>query len=195
MLVRPPRATFLYVLAHGAGAPGRHPFLEALAGALADRRVATWRYDFPYMKEGRKIPDRAPVLEAAVRAEMARAAELALPIVAGGKSMGGRMTSRAQAAEPLPGVRGLAFVGFPLHRPKQPDTSRADHLASVGVPMLFVQGSRDEMADLPLLRGVIGGATLHVVEGADHAFRARGRKLPDVIVEIAEVISRWGAAL
>jgi uncharacterized protein len=185
------------VLAHGAGAGSRHPFLERVAAALAERAVATWRFDFPYMAAGRKLPDRPPVLEEAVRAQVARARAAApdLPLLAGGKSMGGRMTSRAQAAGPLDGVRGLAFLGFPLHRPRQPARERAAHLAAVAVPMLFVQGSRDALAELPLLGAAIGAARLHVIEGADHAFAVRGRAQGEVIAELADAVARFAREL
>src|SRR5690606_7271948 len=153
----PPGARAALALAHGAGAGMRHAFMESLAAALARAGVATLRYQFPYVEAGRRRPDRPPALEATVRAAAAAAARLApeLPLVAGGKSMGGRMTSRAQAAEPLPGVRGLVFYGFPLHPAGRPGTERADHLAAVALPMLFLQGTRDNLADLELLRPVL----------------------------------------
>ena len=156
LLTRPDDARVLYVLAHGAGAGMRHRFMEAIAAALAERRVATLRYQFPYTEAGARRPDPPAVLEATVRAAVAAAAELApgLPLIAGGKSMGGRMTSGAAAREPLPAVAGLVFLGFPLHRPKQPSEDRAAHLSQVTLPMLFLQGTRDELADLGLITGV-----------------------------------------
>src|SRR6266545_1009861 len=165
LLVRPPDAHCLYLLAHGAGAGMRHDFLEEMSARLAGRGVATLRYQFPYTEAGRKRPDRPAELERTVRAAAAEAARRApdLPLIAGGKSMGGRMTSQAQAAGPLPGVRGLVFLGFPLHPAGQPSTARAEHLARVAVPMLFLQGTRDDLADLELLVPILrplGTATL-----------------------------------
>jgi len=150
----------------------RHTFMEDVAARLADRRIATFRYNFPYMEMGRRPPNRAPVLVATVRAAVAEAARLApdLPVVAGGKSMGGRMTSTAAAEEALPGVKGIGFFGFPLHPPGKPGSTRGDHLTEVELPMLFLQGTRDKLADLdllrPVLKSVTPGPTLHVVEGA-----------------------------
>lgn len=192
MLVRPPDALALLVFAHGAGAGMRHPFMDAMAAALADRRVATLRYEFPYMAAGRKRPDAAGALEATVRAAVERGTAEALPLFAGGKSMGGRMTSRAQAAAPLPGVRGLVFLGFPLHRRDDPSDERADHLAAVKVPTLFLQGTRDELAERRRIERVVrrlGGARMHIVEGADHSFAVRGRKAAEVYGELADAIA------
>ncbi|HTH65497.1 MAG TPA: alpha/beta family hydrolase, partial [Gemmatimonadales bacterium] len=157
ILVRPPDATSLYVLAHGAGAGMRHPFLGRIADALAGQGVATLRYQFPYMERKIRRPDPPAVATATVRAAVALAQRLApeLSLIAGGKSFGGRMTSTAQAAEPLPGVRGLAFLGFPLHPPGKPAVTRGEHLDAVRVPMLFLQGDRDEFAELILLRQVL----------------------------------------
>lgn len=200
VLTRPAQARFLYVLAHGAGAGMRHPFLEKVAQSLAERGVATFRYQFPYMEARGRRPDPPGVLEATVRGAVTAAAEAApgLPLVAGGKSLGGRMTSGAAAKEPLPGVRGLVFLGFPLHPPKQLDTKRAEHLSVVSVPMLFLQGTRDDLADLQLLKPVIRSlgkrATLHVVEGADHSFKVlkrSGRTDGDVMEELAQAIVEW----
>src|SRR2546421_9038688 len=160
LLSMPAKARRLLVLAHGAGAGMHHPFMEMLAGELASVGVATFRYQFPYMEERRRVPDQPAVLTATVRAAVRAGAEAApgLPLLAGGKSMGGRMTSQAAAEHlldgALDGVRGLVFFGFPLHPPKQPGTKRAEHLAKVTVPMLFRQGTRDELADLKLLRPV-----------------------------------------
>jgi predicted alpha/beta-hydrolase family hydrolase len=178
----------------------RHRFMEAIAQALAVRGIATLRYQFPYVEAGARRPDPPGVLEATVRAAVARARELApdLPLVAGGKSMGGRMTSSAAARRPLEGVLGLVFLGFPLHPAKQPGTGRAEHLARVPVPMLFLQGTRDDLADVDLITGVCGSlgprATLHVVEGADHAFsvlKRSGRSDAQVLEELADTAAGW----
>src|SRR5881628_3672199 len=202
LLMRPAGARWLYVLAHGAGAGMRHPFLETFARALAERDVATLRYQFPYMERRASRPDPPAVAAAAVRAAAAEAARLApgLPLVAGGKSFGGRMTSTAQAEEPLPGVRGLVFLGFPLHPPGRAGDQRAEHLAQVQVPMLFLQGTRDDFADLTLLKPLIKRlgqrATLHLVEGGDHSFhvlKRSGRTDADVMGEIADAIAEWSA--
>ena len=199
ILLRPPDAWLLYVLAHGAGAGMRHRFMGAIAEALAARGIASLRYQFPYMEAGGRRPDPPPVLQATVRAAVAEAARLApdLPLVAGGKSLGGRMTSGAQARERLPGVHALVFLGFPLHPPKQPGVSRAEHLAGVHLPMLFLQGTRDELADLTLVTGVcrdLERATLHVVEGANHAFevlKRSGRIDEEVREELVRAIEDW----
>ncbi|HUL50573.1 MAG TPA: alpha/beta family hydrolase [Gemmatimonadales bacterium] len=199
----PDRPSFLYVLAHGAGAGMRHAFLENIASALAAANVATLRYQFPYMEAGRKRPDTPALATATVRAAVNRAAERmpGVPIVAGGKSFGGRMTSTAQAAEPLPGVRGLAFLGFPLHPPGRPGSDRAAHLDQVKVPMLFLQGTRDDFAQLDLLEPVVkrlaDRATLHLIENGDHSFRVpkRAGGARDVMDELVNAIREWGAAL
>lgn len=205
VLRRPDDARRVYVLAHGAGAGMRHAFLEAVADRLAARSVATFRYQFPYAEQGKRRPDPPAVLLATVRAAVAAAAREApgLRLVAGGKSMGGRMTSQAQAAEPLPGVGALAFLGFPLHAVgKPPSTARGDHLAGVGIPMLFLQGTRDKLADLDLVRAVLAAVEpqpmLHVVEGADHGFHVRkrsGRTDGEVLDELADALAGWLAAL
>lgn len=201
LLLRPEDARFLYVLAHGAGAGMEHPFMEEIARRLAVRGVASLRYQFPYMEAGRKRPDRQPRLEATVRAAVAAAADAAsgLALIAGGKSMGGRMTSNAQAARPLPGVRGIAFLGFPLHQPRQRDTGRSAHLDAVTLPMLFVQGTRDRLADLdqiePVVRRLGDRATLHVVDGGDHSFnvlKRSGRDREEVMAEVADAVAEWG---
>lgn len=200
LLQLPPRATSLIVLAHGAGAGMRHRFMEAMASALADRGIGTFRYQFPYMEKGQNRPDQPPILYATVRAAVARARELApgIPVFAGGKSMGGRMTSGAAAEEPLEAVKGLIFLGFPLHQPGKPSVARADHLAAVRVPMLFLQGTRDSLANLDLIKAVCAGlplATLHVVEGGDHSFavlKRTGRSNEDALAEMADQIRDWG---
>jgi predicted alpha/beta-hydrolase family hydrolase len=202
LLLRPDTARLLYVLAHGAGAGMRHPFLESIAQLLAERSIATLRYQFPYMEQRARRPDPPAVAAATVRAVVAEAARLApaLPLVAGGKSFGGRMTSIAQAEEPLAGVRGLVFLGFPLHPPGRPADKRAEHLAQVRIPMLFLQGDRDEFADLKLLRPVVKQlgerATLHLVEGGDHSFhvlKRSGRTDVEVMAELVETIVAWTA--
>jgi len=204
LLLRPNDARLLYVLAHGAGAGMRHPFLEAISQRLAEQGVATLRYQFRYIEQRSRRPDPPAVAAATVRAAVAEAARLApgLPLVAGGKSFGGRMTSTAQAEEPLPGVRGLVFLGFPLHPPGRPDDKRAEHLARVTIPMLFLQGTRDEFADLELLRPVakrLGDrATLHLVEGGDHSFKVpkkSGRSEGDVMGELARALVTWSLKL
>jgi predicted alpha/beta-hydrolase family hydrolase len=196
LLLRPRDAWALYVFAHGAGAGMRHGFMEGMSLVFADAGVATLRYQFPYTEAGGRRPDSPTVLEATVRAAVVRAAEESLPLFAGGKSMGGRMTSQAQAAEPLPGVRGLVFMGFPLHPPKQPSVSRSKHLDRVTIPMLFMQGTRDDLADLVLMREVCASlgsrATLHVVEGGDHSFhvlKRSGRDVAGVADEIRDTVT------
>jgi predicted alpha/beta-hydrolase family hydrolase len=178
----------------------RHRFLQSLATGLADAGVATLRYNFPYTEQGRGSPDRQPVLEEYVRAACASARQLApeLPMFAGGKSMGGRMTSNADASAQIPELRGIIFLGFPLHAPKKPSRTRAEHLRAVHVPMLFLQGMRDDLADITLMREVCAelpeSATLHEFEGADHSFEVRkssGRSSAEVRAELIEVASRW----
>ncbi|HEY9028013.1 MAG TPA: alpha/beta family hydrolase [Burkholderiaceae bacterium] len=200
LLQVPADAEALYVFAHGAGAGMDHKGMASVADALAGVRVATLRYQFPYMERGSKRVDAPPVAHAAVRAAVAEAQRRrpALPLFAGGRSFGGRMTSQAQALAALAGVRGLAFVGFPLHPAGKPGIERARHLADVTIPMLFLQGTRDELAELPLLRPVLEPlaprATLHVVDDADHSFHVRassGRKDPEVVLELARAMSAW----
>ncbi|OLE18014.1 MAG: alpha/beta hydrolase [Actinobacteria bacterium 13_1_20CM_4_68_12] len=204
LLLRPDGARLLYVLAHGAGAGMRHPFLESIAQGLAERSIATLRYQFLYMERRARRPDPPAVAAATVRAAVAEAARVApgLPLIAGGKSFGGRMTSTAQAEAPLPGVRGLVFFGFPLHPPGRPDDKRAEHLAQVRIPMLFLQGDRDEFADLKLLRPMVRQlgelATLHLVEGGDHSFhvlKRSGRTDVAVMAELVETIVAWTARI
>lgn len=200
LLVRPDDARWLYVFAHGAGAGMRHPFMERVAERLAASGVGTFRYQFPYMEAGRKGPNPAAVLVKTVRSAVAEAARLApeLPLLAGGKSMGGRMTSTAAAAEPLPGVRGLAFFGFPLHAPGRRSADRGAHLADVGLPMLFLQGTRDKLAELSLLEPLLGSVeprpTLSVVDSADHSFhvlKRSGRTDEEVLDEICATFVAW----
>jgi predicted alpha/beta-hydrolase family hydrolase len=202
LVTRPEDARWMLVLAHGAGAGMEHPFMEALAARLAAHGVASFRYQFPYTERGSKRPDPPGLLEATVRSavESAVAPAGALPILAGGKSMGGRMTSLAAARAPLPGVRGIAFFGFPLHAIGKPGAERADHLNEVGVPMLFLQGSRDRLAELDLLEPVVrrlgDRATLHVVEGADHSFHVparSGRTDADVLDDLSRRTAEWAA--
>jgi len=204
LLLRPTDARLLYVLAHGAGAGMRHPFLEAISQRLAEQGIATLRYQFRYMEQRSRRPDPPAVAAATVREAVVEAARFApgLPLVAGGKSFGGRMTSTAQGEEPLPGVRGLVFLGFPLHPPGRPDDTRAEHLARVTIPMLFLQGTRDEFADLELLRPVVkrlgDRATLHLVEGGDHSFKVpkkSGRSEGEVMGELARAIVTWSLKL
>jgi predicted alpha/beta-hydrolase family hydrolase len=204
LLLRPDGAQLLYVLAHGAGAGMRHPFLESIAQRLAQRSIATLRYQFPYMEQRVRRPDPPAVAAATVRAAVIEAAGVApgLPLVAGGKSFGGRMTSTAQAEDPLPGVRGLVFLGFPLHPPGRPADKRAEHLAQVRIPMLFLQGDRDEFADLKLLKPVVKQlgerATLHLAEGGDHSFhvlKRSGRTDAAVMAELVETIVAWTAGI
>ncbi len=196
----PPDARALLVLAHGAGAGMRHPFLERAAAALAASRIATYRYEFLYMERHAQRPDPPAVAEARVREAVAEAARAApgLPLLAGGKSFGGRMTSQAQANAPLAGVRGLVFFGFPLHPPGRPGTARAEHLSQVQVPMLFLEGTRDEFATPELLRGVIDNlgwrATVHLVDDGDHSFKVpkrMGKTEADVIRELAHAVETW----
>jgi predicted alpha/beta-hydrolase family hydrolase len=200
LLLRPPEPTAGYVLAHGAGAGMTHSFMESIARALVTRGIATLRYQFPYVEAGGRRPDPPAVLLATVRAAVARARELlpSLRLFAGGKSMGGRMTSQAAAKGQLGELAGLIFLGFPLHPPKRPAIERAEHLARVTQPMLFLQGTRDDLADLALIREVCGRlgnrATLHVVEGADHSFgvlKRSGRTGSEVLEELADTIAGW----
>jgi predicted alpha/beta-hydrolase family hydrolase len=201
ILLRPQNAESLLVLGHGAGAGMNHPFMTALANELTAQRVATFRYQFPYMEQRRKVPDRPPMLTATVLAAVRVASEAApdLPLFAGGKSLGGRMTSLAAATENgLDKVQGLVFFGFPLHPPNQLGTKRAAHLPKVSMPMLFLQGTRDALANLELLRPIcteVGArATLHVIETADHSFHVlkSSRKTDaDVLSELAQIVAAW----
>jgi uncharacterized protein len=200
LLQAPPRARACYVLAHGAGAGMAHPFMAAVAAELALRGVASLRYQFPYMERGTKRPDPPQLAQATVRAAVVEAQRLVpdMPLFAGGKSFGGRMTSQAQAAAPLPGVRGLIFLGFPLHPAGRPSADRAKHLFDVRIPMLFLQGSRDALAALDELRPVckaLGArATLQVFADADHSFHVparSGRNDAQVRSEMLDALASW----
>ena len=204
LLTRPAQARACFVFAHGAGAGMTHFFMEAFAAGLCDRGIATLRYQFPYMEKRSKRPDPPALAQAAVRAAVAEAARCCpgLPLVAGGKSFGGRMTSQAQASSPLAGVRGLAFAGFPLHPAGKPSSDRAKHLADVHVPMLFLQGTRDALAELALIEPVVKrlgqAATLHLVDGADHSFHVlarSGRNDREVLDEILDAFADWIGAI
>jgi predicted alpha/beta-hydrolase family hydrolase len=200
LLMLPAEARMMLALGHGAGAGMSHPFLTSLAAELAAVGVGTMRYQFPYMEQRRRVPDSPAVLTATVRAAVRTAAEQApgLPLIAGGKSMGGRMTSQAAAHQPLEGVRGLVFFGFPLHPPNKPGTKRAEHLKKVTVPMLFLQGTRDTLADLTLLKPIcedLGSlATLHIIEAADHSFhmlKKSDKTDAQVMRELAQTTASW----
>jgi len=197
ILTMPPRARACYVLAHGAGAGMNHPFMAAVAEGLAARGVATLRYQFPYMERGSKRPDGPALAHATVRAAVTAAADFKLPLIAGGKSFGGRMTSQAQAETPLP-CAGLAFLGFPLHAAGRPSRERAAHLSEIKIPMLFLQGTRDTLADLDELRPVcktLGRrATLKLFEHADHSFHVparSGRKDAEVLDDVLDTLTAW----
>jgi predicted alpha/beta-hydrolase family hydrolase len=198
--LRPARARVCFALAHGAGVGMAHKSMAALADGLAERAVATLRYQFPYMERGSRRPDSPTVAHATVRAACGRAATLAgaLPLFAGGRSFGGRMTSQAQAATPLPAVRGLVFFAFPLHPAGKPSTSRADHLAEVALPMLFLQGTRDALADLPLLQRTIDAlgsrARLILAADADHSLHVparSGRSDQEVLASLLDSAAAW----
>lgn len=200
LLTRPDGARACYVLAHGAGADMRHVFMESVAAGLAGRGIATFRFNFPYMENNQRRPDQPAVAHATIRAAVGEAARVCpgLKLVAGGKSFGGRMTSQAQAATPLPEVRGLAFLGFPLHADKKPSITRAEHLAQVEVPMLFLQGTRDGLADLSLLKPIIAQlaprATLHEIAGGDHSFavlKRSGRNNDEALAEVLDTLTDW----
>jgi predicted alpha/beta-hydrolase family hydrolase len=200
LLMQPPQARACYVFAHGAGAGMAHPSMEKVAAGLADRGIATLRYQFPYMEKGSKRPDAPAIAHAAVRAAVAEAGRRcdASPLIAGGRSFGGRMTSQAQALSPLPGVRGLAFLGFPLHPAGKASNDRARHLADVQNPMLFLQGTRDALAELSLLEPVVkdlgSRASLHLLESADHSFhvlKSSGRSDREVMDEALDAFAAW----
>jgi predicted alpha/beta-hydrolase family hydrolase len=200
ILTQPAHARACFVLAHGAGADMRHTFLNKVAEGLAERGIATFRFNFPYMEKKQGRPDQPAVAHAAIRAAVAEAARLCpgLKLIAGGKSFGGRMTSQAQSKAPLPDVKGLAFLGFPLHADKKPSTERAEHLAGIAIPMLFLQGTRDGLADLGHLKPVIQAlgptATLHEVAGGDHSFavlKKSGRSNEEALKEVLDTLMAW----
>ena len=200
LLHAPRAARACYVLAHGAGAGMAHPFMAAIAKELAERGIATLRYQFPYMERGSKRPDSPGLAQATVRAAVIAAARLQpdLALFAGGKSFGGRMTSQAQADAPLPGVRGLVFLGFPLHQPGRASDERGQHLAAIKIPLLFLQGTRDEFAQRALLEPLVAslgaGATLQLFEDADHSFHVparTGRKDAQVRSELLDCLAGW----
>jgi len=200
LLIRPPDARACFVFAHGAGAGMRHKFMADAAEGLAGRGVATLRYQFPYMEKAGKRPDPPAVAHAAVRAAVAVATEHCpgLPLIAGGKSFGARMTSQAQAKTPLAAVRGLAFLGFPLHPAGKPSSDRADHLGDIKIPMLFLQGTNDKLAEFDLLKPVVAKlgarATLHLVDGADHSFHVparSGRRDGEVMADVLDAFAAW----
>jgi predicted alpha/beta-hydrolase family hydrolase len=204
LLIRPAQARACFVFAHGAGAGMTHPFMETFAAGLGERGVASLRYQFPYMEKGSKRPDPPDIAQAAVRAAVAEAGRdcAGLALIAGGKSFGGRMTSQAQAKAPLAGVHGLAFVGFPLHPAGKPSSDRAEHLADVQVPMLFLQGTRDTLAELSLLEPVVKNlgrlASLHIVKDADHSFHVlarSGRNDREVMDEMLDTFAAWVGAI
>jgi predicted alpha/beta-hydrolase family hydrolase len=200
ILMQPANARACYVLAHGAGAGMRHASMDKIAEGLAERGIATFRFNFSYMEKKQGRPDAPAVAHATIRAAVEEAARLCsgLKLVAGGKSFGGRMTSQAQSKAPLPGVKGLAFLGFPLHADKKPSTERAEHLAHVDIPMLFLQGTRDGLADLGLLKPVIKAlgakATLHEIAGGDHSFavlKKSGRTNEEALTEVLDTLTAW----
>ncbi len=204
LLIRPSQAKACFIFAHGAGAGMSHPFMEAVASGLAARDVASLRYQFPYMEKGSRRPDSPVVAQATVRTAVAEAGRRCpgLLLIAGGKSFGGRMTSQAQAVIPLEGVRGLVFLGFPLHPAGKPSSDRAEHLSDVRVPMLFVQGTRDNLAELRLLEPVVESlgplASLHLVREADHSFHVlarSGRNDREVMEEILDAFAAWLAGI
>jgi uncharacterized protein len=200
LLLRPTTARACFVFAHGAGAGMTHAFLERVAAELCDRDIASLRYQFPYMEKRSRRPDAPAIAHATVRAAVEEAARCCpgLVLFAGGKSFGGRMTSQAQAIAPLPGVRGLVFLGFPLHPAGKPSETRARHLSDVGIPMLFIQGTRDKLAESQLLEPLVkrlgASASLHPVQEADHSFEVlarSGRKHDEVIREVVDMMAAW----
>jgi uncharacterized protein len=202
LLLKPKGASCLLAFVHGAGADMRHHFMEDLSQQLASHGIATLRYQFPFTEKGSRRPDPKPILIATVRSAAACALEVSdgLPLFAGGKSMGGRMTSLAVSEEPLPGVRGLVFFGFPLHPAGEPSTERAEHLSNVKLPLLFLQGTRDALADLSLLKPIckkLGKrAALHIIDDADHSFhvpKRSGKSDPEILTELARTATSWTA--
>ena len=193
LIIEPEKMKSLMILAHGAGAGMGHPFMEAMSKQLAEHSIGTMRFNFPFTENSKKRPDPAPVAEKTVSVVWEKASSLfpAVPLFGAGKSFGGRMSSHVLSKTPMPFIKGVIFVGFPLHAPGQPSITRADHLKSVPVPMLFLQGTRDALADLKLIQQVTGGlkaATLATFDGADHSFKA-GKKV--LIPELAEATSKW----
>jgi uncharacterized protein len=206
ILLRPLNARWLMALAHGAGAGIRHAFMTGLAQSLAKHGISTFRYQFPYIEQGKRSPDSQPILLATVRSavDAARKSGGDLPLLAGGKSLGGRMTSTAASQEALPGVKAIVFFGFPLHAPGKPSRDRGDHLFRVRLPMLFLQGTRDKLADLTLLRPLCdrmqaqGQVRLHIIDGGDHSFHVPkkiGRSDEDVLEELGKVVADWASDL
>ena len=204
LLLRPDGARACFVFAHGAGAGMAHSFMGAFAAGLYERGIASLRYQFPYMEKRSKRPDPPAIAQATVRAAVAEAGRRCpgLTLIAGGKSFGGRMTSQAQASVPLEGVRGLVFAGFPLHPAGKPSSDRAKHLADIHIPMLFLQGARDALAEVALIEPVVKRlgppATLHLVDGADHSFHVlarSGRNDRAVLREILDAFVGWAGAI
>ena len=206
VFLRPEKARWLMVFAHGAGAGIGHEFMAGMALHLAEQSMASFRYQFPYMEQRRKAPDPQPILLETVRSAVAAAQEygMGLPLLAGGKSLGGRMTSIAASQDPLPSVKGLVFFGFPLHAPGRPSSERGEHLFKIRLPMLFLQGTRDALADLALMRSLCGQlqkrgtVRLHIIDGADHSFhvpKKSGRTREDVLKEMGSVVSEWASGL
>jgi predicted alpha/beta-hydrolase family hydrolase len=204
LLRQPKKAKWIFVLAHGAGAGMNHPFLESIAEGLSEHDIATLRFQFPYMEQGRRAPNSRPVLAQTIRSAIAAAKSEApgLRIVAGGKSMGGRMTSLAQSEAPLEDVEGLIFLGFPLHAQGRESTERGSHLAEIQLPMLFLQGTRDKLAKPSLMKTLCESlgeqTTLHILKGGDHSFKplkSSGRTYPEVIDEAVVTTSEWIKAL
>ncbi len=206
VLLRPEKARWLMVFAPGAGAGIGHEFMAGMALHLSEQDIASFRYQFPYMEQGKKTPDPQPILLETVRSAVAAAQEYRsdLPLLAGGKSLGGRMTSIAASQDALPGVKGLVFFGFPLHAPGKPSSERGEHLSKICLPMLFLQGTRDTLADLALMRSLCGRlqkkgtVRLHIIDGADHSFhvpKKSGRAGEDVMKEMGSMVSEWASGL